>query len=240
MKLIAKFGTNAIFDSKKEKIRNFVLEQIAKDAFLFLEQGNELIIVSSGSVGYGKKILKGQDGVGLKQAQAAIGQTKLMHEYEKSFAKNNLHTAQFLLTYNDLDSITRINNIKHTYKHLKNNKIIPIVNENDTTAVEELCLGDNDKLSLQLLFQLNFDTLINYTKIGPLLKDNQIVSRTNIYDSNQFDLLGSNQNGFGGLTSKLNAAKKATLNKKKYIIAKAGDSLSDILENKAKNTRFYI
>lgn len=238
MKLITKFGTNAIFDSEKKEIKKQILEQIAKDASKFLKQSNELIIVSSGAVGLGKKILNEGDGIALKQAQAAIGQPMLMQEYQNAFNKYKLNIAQFLLTYEDLDSKIRTENINHTYQHLKKNKIIPIINENDTTAIEELSLGDNDNLTTELAIALNFDTIINYTEKGTLLKNKNKIILASIYDSEFYDKIKTNGTGFGGLASKLQAAKKANENNINYFIAKAGENIFKILNGKVEATKF--
>jgi len=238
MKLITKFGTNAIFDSEKQEIKKSVLEQIAKDASEFIKKNNELIIVTSGAVGCGKQILSGNNGIGLKQAQAAIGQPILMQEYQKAFSKYDTNIAQFLLTYNDLDSKIRTENIKHTYDHLKNKKIIPIVNENDTTAIEELSLGDNDNLTTELAIALRFDTIINYTEKGPLIMGNQKITHTNQFNPDKYKKFENSGTGFGGLKSKLDFAKKARENNINYYIAKAGDPVYKILNAEVDSTRF--
>jgi glutamate 5-kinase len=238
MKIITKLGTNAVFNSETEEIKRPVLERLAKDAYVLLNQGDELIVVSSGAVGCGKQILRGRAEIGFRQAQAAIGQPILMQEYGAAFNKYNLNIAQFLLTYDDLDSVSRTKKIKQAYEYLKQNRIIPIVNENDTTAIEELSFGDNDALATDLAIKLNFDTIINYTERGALVKDNKPIILTGWFNVEDYDNLKKSGTGFGGLKSKLDSAKKASEAKKQYIIAKAGDSVLDILENKVTVTRF--
>ena len=239
MKLIIKLGTNVIFDSEKKKIRVNIINQLVKDVQKIRKDNHEIIIVTSGAVGCGKNILGGNGEIATRQAQAAIGQPILMETYRKEFSKYKLNTAQFLLISEDFSNIKRLNNLKQTYSHLS--KIaIPIVNENDTTAIDELSFGDNDELSLQLLLHFNFDTLINYTERGALIKDNKKIKLTNQFDSQFYDCLKKSGTGFGGLDSKLKAAKKATEAGKKYIIAKAGDSITEILSDKVHATRFYL
>jgi glutamate 5-kinase len=240
MKLITKLGTNAVFDFKNNSIRKPVLEQLAKDARVLMSNGDELIVVTSGAVGCGTQILKGKDGIRLKQAQAAVGQPILMSEYRAAFNKYGLEIAQWLLTYSDLDSELRRENIKLGYEHLKKEKIIPIVNENDTTAIEELKFGDNDNLALELAIKLDFDTLINYTQRGALIKLNLPVHITSLFNPEYYDKIEKSGIGSGGLKSKLDCAKKACELEKKYIIAKAGDSIMDVLEGNVNATRFLI
>jgi glutamate 5-kinase len=242
MKIIVKLGTNAIFDSINNKIKTEVLKKLAIDASNLIKDKNELIVVTSGAVGLGKTRLNGngKNDVASRQACAAVGQPMLMSAYGDVFSRYNLTTAQFLLTSEDLTNQLRLENLRQAYSHYLNRAVIPIVNENDTTATEELTFGDNDYLSLQLLLALNFDTLINFTEKGALIRNKKIVSLTNIYDSKLYDSLKKSGNGFGGLSSKLAAAEKATRAGKQYIIAKAGDSILEVLEDKKMSTRFYI
>lgn len=239
MKLIAKLGTSAIFDSEKKEIKTYVLEQLAEDVSEFIKQENEIIIVTSGAVGLGKAKLKtnGDEDIASRQAYAAIGQPILMRAYTEEFSRYNLDVAQFLLTHEDLNNPKKIKNIKDTYNHLIG-KAIPIVNENDTTAIEELKFGDNDILSYQLLMKLDFDTLINYTERGALIKNGKTISNTNQFRTEYFDEVGT-KIGFGGLSSKLSAAEKATSTGKQYIIAKAGDSILEVLSGKKPSTKFW-
>ena len=237
MKIVIKIGTNAIFDYKKQIINGKILRGIAKDVQTLLKRGNEVIIVTSGAVGCGKKFVKGDGELGLKQAQAAVDQPILMENYRKYFSRYNLNVAQFLLTSDDLNSAQRLKSIKETYNNLLT-KAIPIVNENDTTVTKELSFGDNDNLAAQLLLSLNFDVLIILTEIGALIKDKIPLLKSNSFDVNYYDSIKISNHGFGGLRSKLDSAKKIVERGKKCIVAKAGDSIIDILDKKAVATIF--
>jgi len=160
-----------------------------------------------------------------------------MQKYIKYFSKHRISVAQLLITSEDLKEKKRKENIKNTYNHLKN-KVIVIVNENDATATEELTIGDNDTLASELLITLNFDKLIILTEIGALMKGRKKLTYSNFYKEYDYDNIKILEKGFGGLQSKLNAAKKATKNKKKCIIAKAGDNIIKILQNKTSSTTF--
>ena len=233
-----KIGTAAIFDSEHKKIKEKILENLASDISKLIKEQNEIIIVTSGAVGYGKNIINGNNEMGMKQAQASIGQIKLMEVYSSIFSKYNLHIAQFLLNSKDLNEKNRIENLKETYKNLKG-KAIPIVNENDVTSIEELKVGDNDTLASKLLLNMNFDILIILTEIGALIKNNAPLKRSNLFNVDDYDKMSIPSNGFGGLKSKLDCAKNLVEYKKICIIAKAGDSIIDILNRKATITEFF-
>jgi glutamate 5-kinase len=237
MKIIIKIGTAAIFDSEKKKIKEKILKNLAKDISRLAREGNEIIIVTSGAVGYGRQIIHGIGEVGLKQAQASVGQIKLMEKYSSTFARYKLHVAQFLLNSKDLHEKSRIENLKETYKNLKG-RAIPIVNENDVTSIEELKVGDNDTLASKLLLNMDFDILIILTEIGALIKNNQPLRKSNFFDVGDYDRMNIPSKGFGGLKSKLDCAKLIVHHKKKCIIAKAGDSIIDILKGKVITTEF--
>ncbi|MEK6820609.1 MAG: hypothetical protein AABX71_02760, partial [Nanoarchaeota archaeon] len=115
---------------------------------------------------------------------------------------------------------------------------VPIVNENDTTVTKELSFGDNDALAAQILVDLNFDILIILTEIGALIKDQTPLTKSNSFDTNYYDSIKISNHGFGGLKSKLDSAKKIVGNGKKCMVAKAGDSIIDILDKKVVATIF--
>lgn len=237
MKIVIKIGTAAIFDSKKKRVKEKVLKRLAKDISKLAKGGNEIIIVTSGAVGYGKQVILGEDKMGLKQAQASVGQIKLMEKYSSIFLKYNLHVAQILLNSKDLHEKNRIENLKETYKNLKG-KAIPIVNENDVTSIEELKVGDNDTLASRLLLNMDFDVLIILTEVGALIKNNQPLRKSTFFKVGDYDQMDFPSKGFGGLKSKLDCAKLMIDHKKRCIIAKAGDSIIDILNDKATVTEF--
>ncbi|MDP3027240.1 MAG: hypothetical protein Q8N63_06025 [Nanoarchaeota archaeon] len=237
MKIVIKIGTNAIFDCEKQAIKEGVIAGIARDVHTLLKRGDEVIMVTSGAVGCGKKFIKGDNNLGLKQAQAAIGQPILMENYRKHFFCYNLNVAQFLLTSEDLSNEQRLKNIKETYNNLIM-KAVPIVNENDTTTTKELSFGDNDTLAAQILLSFNFDILIILTEIGALIKNQTPLVKSSSFDADYYDSIKISNHGFGGLKSKLDSAKKIARNHKKCIIAKAGDNIIDILDKKVIATTF--
>lgn len=232
-----KIGTSAIFDAEKEKIKENILKDLARDILKLIEEKNEIIIVTSGAVGCGRQIIHGNGEFGLKQAQAAVGQIKLMEKYSSIFSGYNLHVAQFLLNSGDLHGKNRIENLKEAYKNLKG-KAIPIVNENDVTSVEELKVGDNDTLASRLLLNMNFDILIILAETGALIKKGLPLLKSDFFHVEDYDKMDIPSRGFGGLKSKLDCAKLLVSHKKRCIIAKTGDSIIDILNGKTVATEF--
>ncbi|MFH1238187.1 MAG: hypothetical protein ABIH79_00510 [archaeon] len=237
VKIIIKLGTKAVFDAVKGEIKRSVLLSLVRSVSELLNRGDEVIIVSSGAVGCGKKIICKDDGIGLKQAQAAVGQIKLMEEYISAFGTKGLHIAQFLLNVDDLNS-KRLKNIKEAYRHLGSD-VIPIVNENDVTATGELSFGDNDNLAMELLLKLDFDVLLIFTERGVLVKEGEPVLFSNDFSVENYDNLSDDDGyGFGGLKSKLLVAKKVVESGKNFFIGNVNDNVLDILEGKAMATRF--
>ena len=236
-KIIIKLGTKAIFDSKNNKIKTDVLKSLSRGVSQLLKKGKEIIIVSSGAVGCGRNIIGNKKELGAKQAQAAVGQIKLMEKFSEIFSKKSIHVAQFLLNTEDLNS-KKLQNILAAYENLKG-KAIPIINENDVTTTDELSFGDNDNLSSEILEKFNFDTLLILTEKGALIKNKKPVITSNKFSIEDYDNLSTNDGyGFGGLASKLDVAKKVAKKGKEIIIAKAGDDLIKILNGNITSTKF--
>jgi glutamate 5-kinase len=163
----------------------------------------------------------------VKQAAAAVGQIALMALYEQFFSAHHIRVAQILLTHDDLANRKRYLNAKHTMRTLLETKAIPIVNENDTVAVEEIQLGDNDNLSAQVAVLIEADLLVILSDVAGLYdKDPRAHAGARLLSLvEKFDqaLLASGgvagPLGRGGMTSKLQAAHKAALSGIPTIIA---------------------
>ena len=198
-----------------------LVEQLAR----LVRQGRRVCLVSSGAVAAGRTALpdRGRTVVGLsgKQALAAIGQGCLMREYEHAFASQGLLCAQVLLTRDDLRSRTRFLNARNTFMNLLDWGVVPIVNENDTVAVQELKFGDNDQLASLLLNLVEGDLYINLTSADGVLAINPekvapgevVPYLDSIEDIASLDiesLCGAKTSvGTGGMRSKLMAARRA-------------------------------
>ncbi|MDY0328830.1 MAG: glutamate 5-kinase, partial [Arcobacteraceae bacterium] len=133
----------------------------------------EVILVTSGAVAAGYTALKlDKKVVANKQALASIGQPMLMKEYQKRFQTLNLICSQLLLTADDFDSRKRTIHAKNAIEILLGNNIIPIINENDVTATDELVFGDNDQLAAHVTFFFEADMLVILTDIDGYYDDN--------------------------------------------------------------------
>ncbi|MEW6586943.1 MAG: glutamate 5-kinase, partial [Nitrospirota bacterium] len=148
-RLVVKIGSNILADGK-EGIDTKRISSIARDIRALYDEGYEAVIVSSGAIAAGMRKLglkeKPTD-VKLKQAAAAVGQSSLMWAYERGFSEYGMKVAQVLLTRDDLSDRKRYINSKNTLLTLLAYKIVPVINENDTVATDEIKFGDNDYLA---------------------------------------------------------------------------------------------
>jgi glutamate 5-kinase len=172
-KVVIKIGTNLLAD--KEKGINFErMNEIAKNVASLQRRGKQIVLVSSGAIGAGVAALKLKERpktIPEKQATAAIGQPLLLEAYENAFRKQECTIAQILLTKDDFTNRARYLNAKNTFSVLLDKGVVPVVNENDTVAVEEIKLGDNDNLSALVANLIEADLLIILSDIDGLFSD---------------------------------------------------------------------
>lgn len=184
------------------------------------QRGMELVLVTSGSVAVGmQRMNRSQRPHALHelQALAAIGQMGLVQTYESAFQKHGLHTAQVLLTHDDLTNRRRYLNARSTLRTLLSLGVIPVVNENDTVATEEIRFGDNDTLAAQVANLIEADVLVILTDQHGLYDrdprehaDARLVSHGQAGDARLTAMAGgSGALGRGGMRTKLLAAEKA-------------------------------
>ena len=251
MRIVIKIGTSTLaHPSGLLNIKR--VEELCKIMSDLKNAGNEIILVSSGAIamGVGKLSLheKPHD-IPTRQAAAAVGQCELMYTYDKLFSEYNHTVAQLLMTGSDFENEERHINFKNTMDKLLEFKALPIINEHDTVATEEIKVGDNDTLSAMVAININADLLILLSDIDglftadphsdPTAKLISVVSEIND------DILalgggeGSNL-GTGGMRTKLHAAQICTETNCDMIIANGEDPdiLYDIVEGKAVGTRF--
>lgn len=170
MRLVIKIGTSTLTHStgKLNIKRTNEICQVISD---LKNEGHEIILVSSGAIamGVGKLSLKEKPkNIPTKQAAAAVGQCELMYTYDKIFNSFNHTVAQMLITKSDLDSVERHKNISNTLFKLLELNVLPIINENDTIATEEIKVGDNDTLSAYVATSAKADLLIILSDINGL------------------------------------------------------------------------
>ncbi len=203
------------------------LQAIADFIIISKRQGKQVIVVSSGSIAAARTSIKtGQRAtIAEKQAMAAIGQMKMMATWAKLFHESpqgehaGYESAQILLTVEDIADRKRFVNIKNTLEQLLKNDVIPIVNENDTVAVEEIKVGDNDNLAAHTAIAAQADCLIICTDVDGLYtanprthKDASLIREVVTIDQNILALAGGAGTaiGTGGMITKLQAAQKCT------------------------------
>ena len=169
-RIVIKLGTSTIsFGSGRMNFSR--LEKLSMVMSDVINSGRELVLVSSGAIGVGAGRLKMSDapsGLVPRQALAAIGQAELIRIYQKFFDQYNQMVAQVLLTRDGMDDEIRGRNARNTLNELIRMRIIPIVNENDTVATEEIQFGDNDTLSAKVAVLVEADLLVILTDIDGL------------------------------------------------------------------------
>ncbi len=214
--------------SRMQALVNFLVE---------LRKKYEVVLVSSGAVAGGYTKLKlDRTVLANKQALAAIGQPVLMGRYAKKFEKHNIVTAQVLVTAANLNKSDDIKRVRNTVETLLNNGVIPIVNENDATATDELEVGDNDQLSAYITKHTNADMLVILSDIdafyesdprkNPDAKVRKIVREINA-DMLEQEVSPNNAFATGGIVTKLKAAAYLLKNNKEMFLA-SGFDLSDV------------
>lgn len=227
-RIVIKFGTNVLTNEEGDislpRVYSFI-EEVSK----LKRSGKEIILVTSGAVGLGKKKLglDNTDAVALKQACAAIGQSKLMSIYESAFDQYGWNVAQILLTEDDFSQRKKYLSLRTTLNKLLELDVIPIINQNDTVSTIELdeiyedlqvCFSDNDKLSALVASELDADLLVILSDIDGLFDSNP---KTNpdakiipIVENLTPEIMGYGESasagGRGGMKTKLEAARVVT------------------------------
>ncbi|MFA6411925.1 MAG: glutamate 5-kinase [Syntrophales bacterium] len=229
-----------------------IIEQLVDDMVDLKKRGYNIAIVTSGAIASGKHRM-GISGplksMPQKQAAAAIGQGRLMRVYSNAFGKHGIYVAQILLTMSDLTDRKRFLNIRNTLTTLMEWGVIPIINENDTVAVDEIKFGDNDQLAAMIANITETHLLINLTNTDGLYDRNPnrskkakvipIVSEiSDVIEQAATD--ETSDVGSGGMKSKVLAAKKVTAFGIPYIIAAGKEKgvLRDLCAGKERGTLF--
>ncbi len=215
--VIIKVGSSSLTDEKGIINDEKMLKIVSQIAYI-KRKGMNVILVSSGSQAAGMGVLgldKKPKNMSQKQALAAIGQAKLMEHYENLFRIFHLKCAQILLNHGDFDDRKRLMNLNNAMEALLNYDVIPIINENDTLAVDEIRVGDNDTLSSMIVPVVDGDILILLSDIDGLYDDNPndnpdaklIPYVSDVGDVMHFAKDSSSAVGTGGMITKINAAK---------------------------------
>lgn len=170
-RIVIKIGSALLVDRATGTVRQAWLKSLADDIAALRSAGKEVVLVSSGSIALGRRILNLPRGpLELEQSQAAasVGQISLAHAYQEVFQKRGIITAQILLTLGDTEERRRYLNARRTIDTLLANHAVPVVNENDTVATAEIRYGDNDRLSARVAGMISADCLVLLSDIDGL------------------------------------------------------------------------
>ncbi len=215
MRFVLKFGSGILASVEGNTLDGSQFTRLCREVSSLVSQGHQCLIVSSGAVAAGLGALglnERPEDLALRQACAAVGQSKLMALYAECFGTDGLQVAQLLLTHGDVDSRTRSENVRTTLSRLlERGNVVPIINENDSVATEELKFGDNDRLSAEVARLAQADLLVLLTSVDGLLDNNGArISQVDDVDAvMSFAREDKGRLSVGGMVSKLQAVKLA-------------------------------
>ncbi len=249
-RILIKIGTK-ILTTKENKLDLNNLRKLSNEiSKLKITHKYQCIVVSSGSIISGSEALSVfPNSIPEKQASASIGQLLLLKEYSQFFGYNNIKIGQILLTKDFISNQTKQENVKNTILKLLDFNTIPIINENDSVATDEIQFGDNDILASIVAKFMNVDTFLILSDIdgvydkNPLTNhDAKLIPQINNISQHDIDsaLTQQDSKGKGGLKSKLMAAKYCMDNSIETIIAngRSNSSLYEIISSKKNCTVF--
>lgn len=249
-RLVVKIGTATLCPDDGLDI-NF-LDGIAKQVKNLQERGVSTAIVTSGAIGLGRLIVRNiSKNLNLvqKQALAAVGQGRLINYYSSIFERYGLIVAQILLTREDLANRKRFLNARNTLEELIDSGIVPVINENDTVATEEIKLGDNDQLSALVATLIDSDLFIIlsnvkglYDKDPRLYPDAKLIREIHNFDEIPRDLGGPSEKGSGGMITKILAVEIAARRNIPTVITSGREDrvIERIVDGELVGTLFHI
>jgi glutamate 5-kinase len=232
-RIIVKAGTNILTGGRDDLDDSFIDNLVSQISDLS-SSGREMLLVSSGAVAAGRGVMRNLSKSSVlpdRQVLAAVGQGRLMHLYEQAFATHGIPTAQALLSRRDVNDRLGYLNLRNTLLSLLDNGVVPVINENDVVAVEELegeVFGDNDTLSALVANLIDADLLVilgsvegMYTKDPNIFTDAELISVIEKMDDklNEYAGPSSDLRGRGGMVTKIEAARLATASGVDVVIA---------------------
>jgi glutamate 5-kinase len=249
--IVVKLGTSTLTGGTPNLSRPQMVE-IIRQVVALLQEGYRVVIVSSGAIAAGRELLNYpnlHNHLPGKQMLSAVGQGHLMQVYSMLFGLYDTQIGQVLLTHGDLSNRTRYLNARDTLNTLLDYGIVPIVNENDTVAVDEIKVGDNDNLSAQIAVLLNAALLIILTDQAglydrdPRVDPNaQLIAEVVTIDDRIWTLAGASKSGLGvgGMVTKIQAAQLATRSGTRLVIVngREPDVLLRVIAGESIGTTF--
>jgi glutamate 5-kinase len=256
-RVVVKAGTNSLTDDASN-LDAAKVDKLVEDVVDLRRQCKDVLLVSSGAVGAGIGVLGATDEasetveeaetVEESQALSTVGQSQLMRRYSESFERFGVTVAQILLTENDLEDPERFTNFQNTVEQLLAWDIVPIINENDAVATEELRIGDNDMLSSSVAIGVDAGLLVTLTDVGGVYtgnpKSDPSAERIEAVGSNYAEVQelvdASSTAAFGGIETKVAGARAASEHGIPAIIARSTeeDVLTKIGDAKQVGTLF--
>ncbi|MWV65812.1 glutamate 5-kinase [Halorubrum sp. JWXQ-INN 858] len=244
-RVVVKAGTNSLTD-EDSRLDRVKLDKLVADIMDLRERGKDVVLVSSGAVGAGIGRIDAENGgpvedreiepIEHSQALSTVGQGHLMRHYTQSFDRYDQTVAQILLTGQDLDTPERFRNFTNTVETLLEWGVVPIVNENDAVATDELQIGDNDMISASIAIGLGVDLLVTLTDVDGVHTGNPkrdpdaelIGAVGDNYDAVRGRIDETASGSFGGILTKVEGAHDASNHGIPAIIA--GSETRDVLE----------
>ncbi len=249
-RMIVKLGTSSCL-AEEGRVRGEVILPLARDIAAVRERGVKVILVSSGAVGMGRRTPWGSRidprELSAKQALAALGQVELMNMWQGVFELLGVGVAQVLLTRQELSRRGRYLNARNTLTTLLAAGVLPVINENDSVATDEIRFGDNDILAALVGSLVEADLVVNLTRADGLLdrsgSEPVVVSEVEEVDDALYRMVDPelSAGGTGGMASKLHAAREAARYGAAMVIASSShpNVLSEILEGRQVGTLFW-
>lgn len=252
-RIVIKIGSSSLVHARTQNLDYVKLEKLVRFLCDLRNQGKDVILVSSGAIGVGAKSLglfERPRTTSLKQACAAVGQGQLMMVYQKLFSEYHQVSAQVLLTFDVITSEERRRNSINTFNELLQLGIIPVVNENDTVATEEIEFGDNDTLSAIVAALVKADSLIIMSDIDGLYTDDPHFNKDAVLISEVPEMKeelkvmakgAASGMGTGGMATKLAAAFIATAVGADMVILNGEriEILNELLQGQDVGTIFH-
>jgi glutamate 5-kinase len=248
---VVKLGSSIVADEAGE-VRADVLAAVCDEVSSRHQAGDAVVMVTSGAIARGMRVMElplRPSAMDELQAASAVGQGKLYRAYDELLQQRGVPSAQVLLTFFDMSARTHYLNARHTLRKLLDWRVLPVINENDTTATDEISFGDNDFLAAQVAILLNADLLVLLTDIEGLhtadpRRDPSAELITEVRDFEQLDAyeigVATSPLGSGGMRSKVVAAEMSTAAGIAAVITDGTDpgAVARALAGEPSGTRF--
>ncbi len=248
LRIVLKFGTGILTETGSPNLDGAQVWKLLREVAAIRRAGHDIIVVTSGAVAAGLNVMgypQRPAEMAALQACAAVGQSRLMHFYEQVLREWNLHVGQMLVTHEDFEIAERQLHIRNTLGELlRNRAVVPVFNENDSVAIEEIRFGDNDALSASVAELARADLLVLLTSVDGLMPPGGSGIVREVRDMQEVAGFARSEKGdfsVGGMESKLAAVQKAVEHGVETVIAsgRRPQQLADLIAGQGIGTRFF-